>query len=366
MRARNFEFTFCWNDFFWAALLAVILGTSAAIAQAQACTPPIFQGSVNATGNCNRLSIRFLNTQSSTLIDHYVVRWTADGVVQTLPGSAIQAVRDDVTCQWSSQLQVTQYNKNGAVCSSTSAISPAPHTPACGLCSGGGASAGISIVSSANFRGQVSRGSLASLFPDPGTTFTDRQEFATTFNLPTTLGGVTVEAGGLICPLLAVAPGQVNILLPDSLPDGPTEVPIVVNSTRGTTARFTGRAQLNPQAPGIFTINANGEGRAASLWLILYASGGFNYFNTLPTLSGSERVFYMLYGTGIHATQAELRLGNGRSFASFHVTPSIFEGVQQLTFQVPVADAWRVDVGATVRVFTGNGGYYDSQGFTVR
>lgn len=359
MKHTNSNFRITWDDFFAAALLAVILGFSAAIAQAQACTPPIFQG---WPSSCSVINLRWLNRDNSSLISHYEIYIGAQ-LRGTSPGNAL-SFSDPVGCGFGANYVIKQVMKSGASCQTVT--TGGPHTGPCSTCNGGGASAGISVVSSANFRGQVSRGSLASLFPDPGTTFTDRQEFATTFNLPTTLGGVTVEAGGLICPLLAVAPGQVNILLPDGLPDGPTEVPIIVNSTRGTTARFTGRAQLNPQAPGIFTINANGEGRAASLWLILYASGGFNYFNTLPTLSGSERVFYMLYGTGIHATQAELRLGNGRSFASFHVTPSIFEGVQQLTFQVPVADAWRVDVGATVRVFTGNGGYYDSQGFTAR
>jgi len=346
-------------------LAALALVALSVMASAQTCSPPIFQGSVNATGSCNRLSIRFLNTQSSTLIDRYEVRWTADGVRQTLPGSAIQAVRDDVTCQWSSQLEVTQIMKSGASCTTTSRISPAPHTPSCGLCSGG-ANAGVSIVSSANFRGQVSRGSLASIFPDPNTTFTDRAEQAASFSLPTTLAGVTVEINGSACELLAVAPGQVNFLLPDWLPEGPTEVPVVVNSTRGSVARFTGRAQINPQAPGIFTASANGEGRAASLWLVIYPSGGFNYFNNLPALNGSEQVFFLLYGTGVKGTQAELRLGNGRVFPSVHVGSASFAGLEQLTFRIPTADLWRSEIGAVVRVFAPAGGYHESQGFMVR
>lgn len=350
-------------------LLGIIIGLSllAAIAlsaNAQSCIPPIGQGSVNAVSNCHYLQIRWLNRQPSYQIDRYVVRWTFDGFQRTLPGSAVSDTRGDLPGGVSSQLEITQFNKDGSVCSMTTTTTPAPHTPQCG--SSGGASAGASIVSSANFRGQVSRGSLASIFPDPGTTFTDRQEFTSSFNLPSSLGGVTVEANGQICKLLAVAPGQVNFLLPDDLPDGPTEVPIIVNSTRGTTARFTGRAQLNPQAPGIFTVNSNGEGRASSLWLIFYAGGGFNYFNQLPALNGSEQVYFILYGTGINSTQAELRLSNGRSFPSFHVASSIFEGVRQLTFQIPNPDIWQTETGAFVRVFAPTGGYYDSQGITVK
>lgn len=356
------------HDLFFVALLAVILGFSAAMASAQtACSPPIFQGSVNATGSCNRLTIRFLNTQSSTLIDRYEVRWTADGVRQTLPGSAIQAVRDDVTCQWSSQLEVTQIMKFGASCSTTSRISPAPHTPACGLCSGG-ASAGVSIVSAANFRGGVTRGSLVSIFPDPNTTFTDRQEHAASEFLPTSLAGVSIECGNQLIGLLDVAPGQINALLPDNLPDGPTELALIVNSTRGSIGRFTGRVQLNPQAPGIFTASANGNGTAAALWLVV-GFANFRYYGMgkLPPLVGNEQVFLILYGTGINASESTLYLSNGRSFVSSYTGRSSgFNGLQQMNYRIPIADVPRGELGAYLIVPAASGGYYTSNGFSVR
>ena len=84
------------------------------------------------------------------------------------------------------------------------------------------------------------------------------------------------------------------------------------------------------------------------------------------TLSGSDQAFLLLYGTGINTEQTELRLGNGRAFSAIYTGQSGFAGVQQMTFRIPNADVWRSEVGAFVRVYPSAGGFYDSQGVTLR
>lgn len=347
------------------AILVVVVFIALAFAveaSGQSCIPPISQGSVNAPGNCHQLTIRFLNQQSSFLIDHYETRWTVDGVRHTLPGSALSDTRNDLPGGASSQLEITQFNKNGATCSMVTTTSPAPHAAPCGSSAG----SGISIVSSANFRQGVSRKTLVSAFPDPGQTFTDRSEHAATIPLPTTLAGVSVEANGQLCGIVDATPGQLNILLPANLPEGPLEVPIVVNSTRGTVTRFSGRAQVNPQSVGIFTRNATGQGVAAFVWLVVSINGQQRYFapGALPVIAGSDAVFLLLFGTGINTNSGELRLTNGRTFATVYLGDTVFPGLNQLTFRIPNADIWSGQIGGFVRVFV-PAGSYDGNGFEL-
>lgn len=231
---------------------------------------------------------------------------------------------------------IQEIRTNGTVCN-IAYTGNLPH----GGCNGNGSGAGVSVVSAANYRGSVTRGAIVGVFPDPGVTFTNATETARVLPLPISLGGVSVNVSGIPCGLFYVSPGQLNIQLPDSLPAGPTELSLTVTTSDGR--QLYGKPQVNPHAPGIFTVSGDGTGQAAAIWY------------------GGSMV--SLYATGIHSKEATLFLADGRQINSQFVgdTPG-YVGLQQLNFAVPRPSA---ALGAFVRIWVA-GGYYDTQGFLLR
>src|SRR5690348_9658251 len=78
-------------------ILACWLVLLVLVGRAQTCVPVSYQGNVNS---CQGLSIRWLNHNSISDIDHFDIQW-ADGFTQSLPGSAISASRTGLPCNWS-------------------------------------------------------------------------------------------------------------------------------------------------------------------------------------------------------------------------------------------------------------------------
>jgi uncharacterized protein (TIGR03437 family) len=70
--------------------------------------------------------------------------------------------------------------------------------------------------------------------------------------LPTTLGGIRVEVGGVFAPLLYVSPTQVNFLMPANLLPGSSTVTLV----RGSTATQPSAIILLDAAPALFVVNS--------------------------------------------------------------------------------------------------------------
>jgi len=236
-------------------LLAALIVLAAAIsAQAQTCTPPLWQGSVNATGSCNRLVVRWLNRDSISLIDHFTVRWLTDGLTHTLPANAIQDVRDDIYCQWASHVTITQFNKNGSVCfvNSTGA---APHTPSCDLCSG--QQSPLGVVNSASGRGYSTADSLLTAYGQNLTTVTAT---ASTKPFPTNLGGLQVWIDDQPCGLSFVSPLQANFYAPAGIRAGLR----TVRATNAAGQSFFGDIFIQTQGPGVFTRDGTGTGAAAA------------------------------------------------------------------------------------------------------
>lgn len=131
--------------------------------------------------------------------------------------------------------------------------------------------------------------------------------------LPTTLGDVKVTINGLDARLLVVSNGQINLMTPQIMTDGPAT--IVVTNADGSTR--TGRVAMSRAASGIFTFRATGLGTAAGLW----TNDGVNF---LPVFNpdGSEREmppgtaqrpsWLILYTTGLrHVPAANPNDGNG-------------------------------------------------------
>lgn len=270
-----------------------------------------------------------------------------DGFSPVINATVRSYKRQNVGCGYSTRVTITQTYANGQTCSMTEGDN---HNRPCSQCTTTGG-LGTTVVSSANFRGSVSRNSLVSFFPDPGVTFTDQQAFAATIPLPTTLAGVTVSIDGTLLGLVSVAQGQINAYLPDWLPEGPTEVFASIATTRGSVPSFTGRPQLNPNAPGIFTAAANGTGQAASVWLVVKPNGQQNYYapGQLQFSSG-DIVVLIVYATGINESQCELILNNNTRFVAQYAGSSGFVGVVQANFIIPTNQLWQGVVSGYIRV----------------
>jgi len=103
----------------------------------------------------------------------------------------------------------------------------------------------------------VAPGSIVSIF---GTNLASQPATANSIPLPTALGDVTsVTFNGVVAGLFFVSPGQINALVPWSLPVSSTVSVLVTNGAGTSLPQF---APIAPAMPGIFTVSANGMGQA--------------------------------------------------------------------------------------------------------
>jgi uncharacterized protein (TIGR03437 family) len=159
-----------------------------------------------------------------------------------------------------------------------------------------------------------------------------------TLPLPASLGGATVtvaDSAGASHPatLSYVSPGQINFVLPGSLPSGPATVTV----TRQDGIALSITIAVAPLAPGIFTASSNGKGTAQGLVLDLQSTGVSTLNTTNPIGLNSTDTFYLeLFGTGFDsasASQVTVTI-NG------HSIPVLYAGTQQ---QYPGLD--QINVG---------------------
>lgn len=76
--------------------------------------------------------------------------------------------------------------------------------------------------------------------------------------LPTTLGGASVNLGGVAAPLLYAGPTQINAVVPYGLPQG-TPLPLIVR--RGDSLSFPAPVVLASTSPAVFTLDLSGTGQ---------------------------------------------------------------------------------------------------------
>lgn len=128
--------------------------------------------------------------------------------------------------------------------------------------------------------------------------------------LPTELNGTRVEVtdsrgATRLAGLFAVAPAQVNFLVPAGTATGTATIKV----RSGTGHEVTGTAQIAATSPGIYSANQRGSGVAAAFALTVPASGERsqtllfdpNSLAPVPVDLGSpgDQVFLILFGTGI-------------------------------------------------------------------
>ena len=209
----------------------------------------------------------------------------------------------------------------------------------------------LSAVSAASYKGTaVAPGSLAAAM---GTNLAPAALRAADMPWPETLGGVQVEIAGskglkVMAPLLAVSPGQVNFLVPESLDLGRAQVVL----RRDGRAVAGGPVDLARVAPALFSANGDGQGIAAAQVLRLKETGELSYelvarfdaaqkrFVPAPVaFAPGDRLFLILYGTGFRriatSTLASLRIGTTAVPLTYAGPHPEIPGLDQLNAELP-------------------------------
>jgi uncharacterized protein (TIGR03437 family) len=170
----------------------------------------------------------------------------------------------------------------------------------------------VTVVSSASFAiGPVAPESLATAFGNDLALVTSAVPAGQA--LPTMLGETTVsveDASGTTrpAPLLYVATGQVNFLIPAGTSSGTATITITT-AMLGANLVHTAQVQISPVAPSLFTLNENG---LAAAYVTRVRSGQPQTYEPLYTLQNGmpiakridlgpagDQVYLILYGTGV-------------------------------------------------------------------
>lgn len=227
----------------------------------------------------------------------------------------------------------------------------------------------VASVSAASFAlsGELSSESIVAAF---GANLATGTESATVLPLPTELAGTRVivrDSAGVERPaaLFFVSPLQINYLLPANLANGPATVTV----TSGGNQVALGRPQIAAVAPGLFTVNANGQGVAAGVVLRIKADGTqsfeslarfdqtTNRFVAEPIDLGpeGEQVIPILFGTGFRNRSSLLGVNvqiGGTNVAATYAGPAPgFAGLDQINLApLPRSLVGRGEVDVVVTV----------------
>jgi uncharacterized protein (TIGR03437 family) len=185
--------------------------------------------------------------------------------------------------------------------------------------------------------------------------------FNTESTPPTELLGTRVEvtdSAGTVrfAPLFAVAPTQVNFLVPAGTALGTAAIRVL----SGTGLVITGTAQIATTSPGLYAANQRGSGVAAAFALMLPAAAQPLLFNpnTLApvpvNLGGADdQVYLLLFGTGMrgHAGSVTATVG-GESVPVLGAVPqSQYAGLDQVNIgPLPRSLAGRGETPIIIRV----------------
>jgi uncharacterized protein (TIGR03437 family) len=197
------------------------------------------------------------------------------------------------------------------------------------------------VLNAASYSAVVSPGCWVAIF---GSNLAPAPVTAPAVPLPAMLGGVSVSVAGLAAPMLYVSPNQVNALIPFEVTIPANSVlPVVVTAPGGS---VTYNIRLTRNAPGIFTRDGTGTGRAFV----------FNTrFQTVDTIAPQDAV--VLYAAGLgpadssgHAVdEVEVYIGDRKAQVLFAGLAPGLPGIYQLNVMAPAP--------ATDRLYLRSGGW---------
>lgn len=374
------SFQWRWEDLFRWPLLILLMGWATGIAQGQDVDPSEIeqtcttktQGWGSGAGSLGRgsVDVRWISTTPASQILEF--RVFAGWAINQTPagyfnaGTALHYSLQYVCPINGGQVTIVEMRRNGTSCS---ASYPGPELPH-GGCAGGNTS-GLSTRHAASFSSFLAPDAIGAAFGDASfTTVTaisyDADPQTPGYQLPTELGGVRFLIDDQPVGLFFVSPEQVNFHVPAKLSPGLHQVRAVTPDGR----TLFGDVYLNKNQPGIFTQESNGQGQATYYWWIF--RNGLPYRILTPSqfkrsdVQPGDRVFVILFGSGIVSGDATLRLSNGRVFTSLYAgdTP-YFVGLDQVNFEIPLSDLWDGILGASLTVFDGTGASWNSNGFKM-
>ena len=175
---------------------------------------------------------------------------------------------------------------------------------------------------------------------------------ASGYPIPTTLGGTTVKvtsgATTANALLFLASSGQINALLPSSIPAGNATLTVTANGLTSAAAAF----KVGANSFGTFSLNAGGSGPGA-----ITNPAGATYGLTKAANPDEPAV---IYGTGLGAVQGneaggalpgdmpsvpvEVYVGNVKAAVSYRGRSGCCAGLDQITFTVPAVTGCRVPV----------------------
>jgi uncharacterized protein (TIGR03437 family) len=215
------------------------------------------------------------------------------------------------------------------------------------------------VVNGASFAAgaPIAPGSIASVFGS---------------NFGSSPAGVTVLLGGIVAPLFAVTPGQINFQVPWQL-SGQTQAALTVTSGDLTSAAVT--VPLASEAPGIFLLNSASQAAVLVANTVAIAAPVGMFPGSRPAQRGE---FISIYCTGLGGVTHQpatgaLSGGNPISFtvanpvaasiggvstpASFSGLAPGFLGLYQVNVQVPAS----APIGSAVPLTISIGGKTSNQ-----
>jgi len=222
-------------------------------------------------------------------------------------------------------------------------------------------------VSAASFAmGTVAAESIIAGF---GTNLAGATALADALPLPTTLGGISVVVKDMLgverpAPLFFVSPTQINYELPAGTALGEASVTI----KQGNNIAATGRLQIAPVAPGLFTADASSRGVVVANVLRVKADGSQSYepvaqfnvvtarYEPLPIELGpeSDQLFLVAFGTGFRnrsdLSAAMATIGGANAEVLFAGAQGNLVGVDQANIRIPRSLAGRGNVDVVFRV----------------
>lgn len=245
----------------------------------------------------------------------------------------------------------------------------------------------VTVINAASFASDniLSPGAIAAAFGNFKTT-NNQSDSARTIPLPTSLVGVSVKINGVTAGLGYVQPqivnqqfGQINLVIPEELPDGPATI-VVTNSDNTT---LSGTFTIVRSRPGIFTANTSGNGApAAQVYNNNVVSQVGNPDGTPREISAGTQdqpATLVLYLTALrHAPAQNPNDGNKVaegvkvSFMGIEVVPEFagdvqgFVGLDQINVRIPWSLAGLGFIPVKVFVSNGQGGFRESNQVTIR
>lgn len=177
---------------------------------------------------------------------------------------------------------------------------------------------------------------------------------ADALQIRTSLGGASfqitdAQGSTQAAPLLYVSPTQVNFLVPEEIARGPATIAVY----RGDVQLFTGKAQIEDVAPGLFSANSDGRGVASAYALRVAADGtaitqlafycpagpGTCTFEPIDMGAPEDRTFLSLFGTGIRnhpgLSSVGVNIGGVEATVLYAGPQGQYAGLDQVNVEVP-------------------------------